>query len=258
MNKLETWLKSLLAAAIGGTANTILLSLGVSVANAAGAGVKPLDWSQIKAVAISGAFLSVLMYLKQSPIPPLDDSVAAASSKSGFISVKQLLLVFSLAAMAIGLVACFSGCAALSKGADPLVVRTEQAETDGKAAFDLVLDVDNSNRGFFRTNAPGFHAFCEGLRVPVTVDLTNTLPTASAYLQSLDDVKVAYQNAKATSNALATAILTLEAVVNQAMNWEAALTAITNTPTARPAAVAVALKPALQTDAALAKAAAAK
>jgi hypothetical protein len=135
-----------------------------------------------------------------------------------------VLSLFAFAAAAI-----ISSCASLAPGADPLVVRVEQAETTGKSTFDLVLNEDNSNRSFWKTNAPAFHNFAEWLRQPQTVEATNTLPRASAMLISLDDVKLAYKASKTAgnSNLLYTIVATTEAAVSQASAW---ITISTNNP----------------------------
>ena len=118
------------------------------------------------------------------------------------------------------------GCAQLQPGADPLVVNTERTETIAKTTFDLVMQVDNTDRGFWRTNAPAFHSFVEWLREPQTVQ-TNTLPRCLAMILSVDDVKLDYRAARASSNDLATAVLTLHGALNQAGAW---LTVVTNKP----------------------------
>ena len=122
----------------------------------------------------------------------------------------------------------WAGCAPLQPGADPFVVRVEQAETTAQSTFDLVLNLDYANAGWWKTNAPAFHAFCNWLRTPQTVDLTNTLPRCSAMILSLDDVKLSYQASKANSNDVYSALMTLESAVNQAASWA---TVITNAPT---------------------------
>jgi len=112
-----------------------------------------------------------------------------------------------------------SGCAHLDKGADPIVVRAEQSESVAKATFDTFLQIDNSNRAFFTTNAPPLHAFAEYLRAPVTIPSGGTnlsLPRGLSFVASLDSVKLAYQHGSATSNALATAIAVIEVSVSQA------------------------------------------
>jgi hypothetical protein len=118
-----------------------------------------------------------------------------------------------------------AGCAPLQPGADPIVVRTEQAEQGAKATFQLALQTDQLDRGFWRTNAPGFHSYCENLRIPTPYQVTNTLPRYRVMLLSLNDVKLDYKHGRASSNDLHTALLTLQSLQNQANIW---LTIVTN------------------------------
>ena len=134
-----------------------------------------------------------------------------------------ILTAVALIAVALILIAC----AALKPGSDPLVVRTEQFLTGAQGLFLFTLQVDNQDRGFWRTNAPAFHAFAEGLRTPTQYQVTNTLPRYRAGLLSLDDVKLDYKNARTTgnSNALFTALATWQSFASQANSW---LTIVTN------------------------------
>ncbi len=127
----------------------------------------------------------------------------------------------AVAAAAIVLIGCAHQ---LDRGADPLVVRVEQASTTGKAAFDLVLNIDHADRGFWRTNAPAFHQFCAWLREPqmttATVNSTPvTLPRCSAMLWSLDQTKIAYKHGLESSNRLWTALLLVNETAKQAEAW---------------------------------------
>jgi len=135
--------------------------------------------------------------------------------------MKTLIAISSTIALA----AILFGCASIQPGANPLIVRAEQAETSAKASFDLVLHLDNSNRDLFQTKVPAFHEFCQWLRQPQTVEQTNVLPRASAMLVQLDDVKLAYKSSLADSNALMTAIIVVETTAEQASAW---LTVTTN------------------------------
>lgn len=141
-------------------------------------------------------------------------------SASGGVPVSAILLF----AVALG---GLIGCVPLQPGADPLVVRTEQAELGAQATFRLTLQTDQLDRGFWRTNAPAFHDYCEFLRVPTPYQVTNTLPRYRVMLLSLDDVKLDYKQGRATSNALATALITLQSLQHQANAW---LTIVTNMP----------------------------
>lgn len=121
---------------------------------------------------------------------------------------------------------CLSGpgCATIEPGEDPLVVRAEQAEYTAKATFDLILNVDHSDRGFWRTNAPAFHSFCEWLRQPQTVWITNSLPRASAMILNLNAIKNAYKGSKVYSNDVISVMYTLQSIADQASAWSTIVT----------------------------------
>jgi len=68
--RVEQWFKALVAAGIGGFANSILAALGVTAANGLGDHMPKLTFHQEIAIGAAGAFVSVLMFLKQSPVPP--------------------------------------------------------------------------------------------------------------------------------------------------------------------------------------------
>jgi len=102
-------------------------------------------------------------------------------------------------------------CAPLQKGADPLIVRAEQAERAALSTFDLVLNIDHANRDFFRTNAPAFHSFCEWLREPDCSDGTNQIPRAICLIRRIDNLRHRYKDQRADSNELATAVSMLQA-----------------------------------------------
>lgn len=123
------------------------------------------------------------------------------------------LLSLSLAIIYLGL-----GCANLDPNASAIVVRAEQTETTALATFDLILNIDNANRAFYRTNAPEFHAFCEYLRAPMSVHGTN-YQRSLAMVLSLQEVKAAYKRSRTNQNALVTSLGTLTAVLDQAGVW---------------------------------------
>lgn len=147
------------------------------------------------------------------------------------IAIWKVAAVIPLSLLISAILTLAPGCRLLSPitpGNDPLVVRAEQVQAGAIASFDLVLNVDQANRGFWRTNAPGFHQFCEWLRAPQVVNITNTAPRGVALVLSLQQVKADYKAARASSNLLAVAMGTLSSAVNQAQAW---LTIVTNTPT---------------------------
>lgn len=143
--------------------------------------------------------------------------------------MKTLILANLLGLAAVlSLAVASPGCAHIQPGQDPLVVNVERTETVAKSTFDLVLNVDNSRREYFETNAPAYHNFCEWLRQPQTIEETNTLPRATAMLMSLDDIKVSYKQARASSNDVYTVLATVTSTMKQASAW---LNIVTNSAT---------------------------
>jgi len=122
------------------------------------------------------------------------------------------------------LCAFLTSCAQLRPGADPLVIRAEQTESAAKVTFDLVLNIDNADRGFWRTNAPAFHNFVEWLRQPQIVWPPNVLPRASAMILSLNTIKVEYALSLQSSNALVSAIAVLQSAATEANAWSIVIT----------------------------------
>lgn len=68
--RIEQWVKTLIAAVVGGAANAGLAALGISAGSALGETVKPLDLRQLEHICVSGAIVGALLFLKQSPVPP--------------------------------------------------------------------------------------------------------------------------------------------------------------------------------------------
>ena len=158
------------------------------------------------------------------PTAPATATTAAWPGAAGKTIASALILCLFTASMFM-----LPGCASLQPGADPLVVRVEQAETSGKALLDAVVHVEGSDLPFFRTNAPGFYSFCEWLKAPQVVTGAAagpaTLPRGLALLWSLDQVKAGYKAGVQSSNTLITALTTFEAASSQASAW---LTLATN------------------------------
>jgi hypothetical protein len=148
-----------------------------------------------------------------------DEQDGSGPKPGAFAGTLSLWLLLS------GLTVC--GCAQLQPGADPLIVRTEQVEQGAKATFQLTLQLDNLDRGFWRTNAPAFHDYCELLRIPTPYQVTNTLPRYRVMLLTLNDVKMDYRafRTAARSNDLVLALATLQNLQDQAHAW---LTIVTN------------------------------
>lgn len=76
MKKLKMWLRGLIGGMIGGGSNAVIAFLGLAGANAAGVDVKAMDYKQAGAVFLSGIFISMFLYLKQSPLPPPEEDTA--------------------------------------------------------------------------------------------------------------------------------------------------------------------------------------
>lgn len=71
---LRLWIRGILAAFITGFATAGLSALGVTAANLAGADVSFLGLKQLGVIGLSGGIVSLLAYLKQSPLPKYDDT----------------------------------------------------------------------------------------------------------------------------------------------------------------------------------------
>jgi hypothetical protein len=158
------------------------------------------------------------------------NEVIKPNAKRNRIAMNEIFRNLFPISMIASLLACLFivfGCAQLRPGEDPLVVRAEQTEAAAKASFDLILNIDHSDRGFWRTNAPAFHAFAEWLRQPTVVWITNSLPRASVMIANLNNIKTDYLLARQGSNVLITAISVLQSVSSQAGAWSIIAT---NTP----------------------------
>ncbi len=140
----------------------------------------------------------------------------------------KLLAGLSLALLALGLF-WPSGCASLQPGADPFVVGVERTQNAAGSSLDFVLRLDQTDRGFWRTNAPAFHQFCEWLRVPTVyqsrIGPTNVARAISIQL-NVQDLKVAYKanRAAGNSNVLWSAWSILDTALSQAVSWSTIVT----------------------------------
>lgn len=122
----------------------------------------------------------------------------------------------------LSLILTIIGCAHLSPGADPLVVRAEQLQVAGQGTLDMVVHVEASAPAFWKTNVPGFYNFAEWLKAPQVVTATNTtitLPRGLALFWSLDQTKLAYKSGGGSSNVLQAAVESVSAAVSQAETW---------------------------------------
>lgn len=139
--------------------------------------------------------------------------------------MKTLLALLSVVVLTLSV----TNCASVKSGSDPIIVRAEQVESGALASFVFVVNFDNSDRGFWKTNAPAFHNFAEWLRTPVGVDSSgNTQRRGLQMISNVDSLKVAYKSNASQSNALQTAIATLAQAVSQAQSWTTIVT--TQTP----------------------------
>ena len=117
------------------------------------------------------------------------------------------------------------GCATLDPGANAFIVRVEQGQGIAQPTFDLVLNLDNEDRGFWRTNAPAFHSFCEWLRAPVIYS-NSPLQRVIAIQANVQDLKMAYKASRDAghSNALFNTWIVLDAAIGQASSWSTIVT----------------------------------
>lgn len=138
-------------------------------------------------------------------------------------------MVVGAVALASALVttAHLGACVKIQTGADPLVVQCERTETMAAASFDLCLKVDDANRPFFKNNLPAYHDFCEWLRQPQPIWVTNTVPRCVAMIIGMNDVKRAYKSKMDTSNRLYAVMFAVQEAGNQAATW---LNVATNLP----------------------------
>lgn len=134
--------------------------------------------------------------------------------------MKNKLLGISLLVSLVVLSGLGMKCATVAPGNDPFVVRVEQTQTAASGAFDLVLGVDQVDRGFWKTNAPAFHDFCSWLRSPAVYRGTNA-PKIVVIQLNVEDLKLSYKNNRGpgTSNALWTAWSVLDTAFQQASSW---------------------------------------
>jgi len=179
-------------------------------------GSSPTKW-QIVGCIVSGLVVASKDTRSLLKLPPVDD----ANDK---LKPPSVPLIFLIGMLALGGLA---GCANLQSGADPIIVRAEQLETTATASFDLVVSVDNSDRGFWRTNAPAFHQFAEWLRTPVPTASNPNEPRGLGMILLVDSAKLQYQMNKSQSNLLFSAMSDLAFAESQASAWST----IVKTPT---------------------------
>lgn len=86
--KTSNWLRGLFGGVIGGMATAGSAWLGMAVARDAGLDVPELNWKAMLIILVVGGLSNLFAYLKQSPLPPPEDSAA-----------KMLCVAFSIAFM---------------------------------------------------------------------------------------------------------------------------------------------------------------
>jgi hypothetical protein len=127
----------------------------------------------------------------------------------------------ALIVLTFGLAWLMQGCAGTAAGSDPLVVRTEQAETAAYNTFDTFLKLDDlamKTPAVSNAWSVAAHPFARYLRQPI-LNGTNTVPFGIATILSVDQIKLTYEAGTSTSNALVTALDTLAATVAQASQY---------------------------------------
>lgn len=197
-----------------------LLTAGGAFLAAKGLGSSSL-WETVVGCLMAGVTWYVSHRWNAAPPAMAPVSVGLSNKQSGFARLGLLLFVAALCS--VTLLCLIQGCAAIQKGNDPLVVNVERTETIARDTFDMVLSIDNSQRDFYRNNAPAFHNFCEWLRQPQSVPDVDgkvvSLPRDLAMLLSLDNVKLDYKAARASSNDVFTALQTVTGAMAQANAW---------------------------------------
>lgn len=149
-------------------------------------------------------------HLKQSKVTLMKYSVRNTLNLASLLSIIFLFIM---------------GCATLNPGANAFIVRVEQGQSIAGTTFDLVLNLDNDARPFWRTNAPAFHQFCEWLRAPVVYS-NAPLQRVLAMQANVQDLKVAYKATRdaGNSNNLFLAWTVLDTAIGQAGAWSMIVT----------------------------------
>jgi hypothetical protein len=142
--------------------------------------------------------------------------------------MKSILAVLTLALILFTAGLAGPGCVATAPGSSPFIVNVERVETIAPPAFDLVLAIDDSNRPYWRTNTPRFHAFCESLRAPVPFHGANYPASITALLQ-LQESKVAFKQGRGDSNALFQAYSQINLLLADAQAWATVIVKPTTT-----------------------------
>lgn len=132
--------------------------------------------------------------------------------------MKGQLVILGVGLLTIGII----GCAKLLPGQDPIVVRTEQVETQTYSILDTFLKLDDTINANSKL-APSWtaaHAFAQHLRTPVQSQKGIMVPLGIATILSVDQIKLAYVAGTTTSNALITAVNVLSTTVIQIQQYQ--------------------------------------
>lgn len=78
----DKWIYGLLQATIGGAAASGSAWMGTAVGHAISDKIPVLDWRTMGFVLLSSTITNLFFYLKQSPLPAIEDSDPAAFVKS--------------------------------------------------------------------------------------------------------------------------------------------------------------------------------
>lgn len=78
---MDTWLKGLIAAVIGGMATAGGSWMTINAAGAAGAAVPTLNWKSLGIILVVGSITNLFAYLKQSPIPTFTETQTITVTK---------------------------------------------------------------------------------------------------------------------------------------------------------------------------------
>jgi hypothetical protein len=158
--------------------------------------------------------------------PAVTGSPGGSPGGTGGSPVPPIAIAAGVIVLAFGLCWLVTSCASVPPGSDPLVVRTEAAETVAFATFDTFLKLDDlamAAPAVSNAWAGAAHPFAGYLRKPI-VSGTNTVPFGIATILSVDQIKLAYQAGTSTSNALVTALDALSATVAQASQYTSLMT----------------------------------
>lgn len=80
-SKIRNWLRGLFGGVIGGGANAVLSAFGIAGAAAINDNITPLDLRHVGIMFASGAIISTMMFLKDSPLPPSQNGDTEITSK---------------------------------------------------------------------------------------------------------------------------------------------------------------------------------